>query len=201
MKFLSSAQIEARAVTLWRRFGLEPGFDIELLLDRLDLNLLWDSLEDEDDAKVFGALTPADALVTLNERHLDQLESNVGLRRFTLAHEIGHWILHAEAYRAGNLPLFTAGRTWCREKSRERAELQAEDFASFLLAPTELLRNSLPAEQWKGWPAVYRLAERFSMTPTAAIVRLEKMGLAHRGLAGIPVSGRPVDPNQTSLFT
>jgi hypothetical protein len=56
--------------------------------------------------------------VILSERHLRALEEKGGrLHRYTPAHEIGHWDLHAEAIRSGMLRLLPGGRTWCRASS------------------------------------------------------------------------------------
>ncbi len=56
-------------VAIGRRLRLEPGFDTEALLDSLDLNLLWDTLDEGDGGRVLGALLARDRLVILNDRH------------------------------------------------------------------------------------------------------------------------------------
>jgi IrrE N-terminal-like domain len=200
MTFLAPAQLEARAAELWRRFGLAPNFDAEALLDALELNLLWEELDDGDGAKVFGALIPAKRVVQLNERHIDLLESKPGLRRFTIGHEIGHWMLHVD--RVGTQVCFLDGieRVWCRERSKDPRERQAESFSGYLLSPTDLLRREVPRRPWQGWAPVYALAESFGMTPTAMIVRLEVAGWAHRDDGGVPQSGARRPPGQQSLL-
>jgi Zn-dependent peptidase ImmA (M78 family) len=198
--FLAPAQLEARAAELWRRFGLAPNFDAEALLDALELNLLWDDLDDDEGAKVFGALVPAKRVVVLNERHIDLLEAKPGLRRFTLGHEVGHWMLHVE--RAGTQLCFLDGieRVWCRERSQDPRERQAESFAGYLLAPTDLLKREVRTSPWQGWAPVYALAEAFGMTPTAMMVRLEVAGWAHRDGDRIPRSGPRRSAGQLSLL-
>ncbi len=193
--FLATPQIEARASALWRRHALSVGFDIEGLLDALNLGLLWDGMEDT----VLGALVPTKRLVVLNERRLDDLQRNRGLRRFTVGHEVGHWILHCEDTRAANLELVENTRTLCRQGSREPIEVQAEKFASYLLAPTDQLRARFPDRPWSGWPAIYDLADTFGMSVSAMMVRLEEAGLAHKGEDGQPRSGRPSAPGQLGL--
>ena len=59
---------------------LEPGFDVEALLDALKLSLLWDELPDY----VLGALQARDALVILNDTRVSTFEANPGLQRFTI---------------------------------------------------------------------------------------------------------------------
>src|SRR4051794_40088528 len=96
MTYIADAQIEARAAELWQRHRLEPGFDVERLLDELELDLVWDTIDDGDDGVILGQLIPAERLVVLNERHVARLEEKDGRqRRYTLGHEVGHWVLHA----------------------------------------------------------------------------------------------------------
>lgn len=201
MPFIPAAVLDARSADLWRRLRLEPGFDAEALLDSLELNLLWDTLEEGDRERVLGALLARDRLVILNDRRLAEFEASPGLRRFTIGHEVGHWLLHADAARSGTIPLDHDGRTWCRSRATEPAERQAEMFAGRLLIPRDRLLAILPAHSWTGWPPVYHLAERFVVTATAMIVRLEELELAHRDSAGVPRSGRPTPLGQSVLFS
>jgi hypothetical protein len=200
IEFVPRARIDARAADLWRRQGLSVAFDCDWLLDRLGLDLLWDSIPERPGERILGALQPADRLVVLNESRLAELEENVGLRRFTIGHEVGHWFLHATDARAGQLTLDKAGRTWCRSGSTASPERQAEMYASSLLIPEDRLRAVLTAEPRGGWPEVYALAERFVVSPTAMIIRLEELGLYHRNREGVPAVGRPRDERQGSLF-
>ncbi len=65
----------------------------------------------------------------------------IGRYNFTLAHEIGHWVLHRhEVFAVTNEPdLFgeTANPVICRDGSSEPRELQANAFAANLLMPKE----------------------------------------------------------------
>ena len=189
MTFIPEQRLENRASVLWRQHRLEPGFDCEPLLDALSLGLLWDALS----ADVLGALKADEAMVILNEARLSDFQANPGLERFTVGHEVGHWLFHADDARNAALPMLEGGRTWCRDGSREPAEIQADLFASYLLVPTDRLRPLLPSPPWRGWRPVYELAETFVVSATAMIVRLERVGAAHRDDNGIPVGGpRPL---------
>lgn len=200
MKYISEAVFEARAGELWRTYRLEPGFDIEDLADRLGLSLLWEPVPDTDAGTVFGMLDPNTARIILNELHVDDLETNAGLRRYTVGHELGHWLFHAEAARSGTLSLLQNGRIWCRNGSKDPAERQAEMFSARLLMPRDLMKHALPGGVWKGWPTVYALADTFVVSATAMIIRLEELGWAHRGESGEPRSGRATSPGQSQLF-
>jgi hypothetical protein len=144
--YISEAQIEARAAELWRRHSLEPGFDVERLLDDLGLGLVWEVVDDHGaEGAVLGQLIPEKQLVVLNERHIEGLEDKQGrLRRYTVGHEVGHWVLHADAARLGNLSLFDGDRIRCRNGSPDPVERQAEMFSAALLT---VLRVSSGGEE------------------------------------------------------
>lgn len=71
-----------------------------------------------------------------------------GRFNFTLAHEIGHWILHRHNVIAvADIPdLFgvTPPPVICRDFSKEPHEWQADEFAAYLLMPKEFV-----LEEWK----------------------------------------------------
>lgn len=201
MRFIPEARIETRAVELWQRHGLIPGFDVERLLDDLGLGLVWEPIDDRVGGRVLGQLIPEQQLVVLNERHLDLLEDKQGrLRRYTVGHEVGHWEFHSEAARSGTLKLLDGDRIWCRSHSTDVAERQAEMFSAALLIPRQELLATLPKTPWKGWRQVYMLADAFLVNITPMTIRLEQLGWMHRDDDGIPTSGRKPTPGQQALF-
>jgi IrrE N-terminal-like domain len=201
MSFIPEAHLEERAAALWQQYRLHPGFDVEQLLDQLGLSLLWDHIPDQAGGRILGQLLPEQRLVILNEHHLHALEEKGGrLRRYTISHEIGHWELHAEAIRSGALRLLPDRRTWCRASSPDPLERQAELYAAALLLPRDRLRAELPQRPWRGWPIVYRLADRFMVNITPMRIRLERLGWAHIDATGTPVSGPTPTSGQGQLF-
>lgn len=202
MTFIPEAVFEARAAEMWQKSRLEPGFDVDELADQLGLGLLWEEIPDQEDAVVLGSLDPTEARIVLNERHLAELEANGGrLRRYTMGHEIGHWTFHADAARSGTLSLLEGGRVWCRTGSKDPAERQAEMFSARLLVPRDRLREAVPKKPWHGWRPVYQLADRFVVSPTAMVIRLEELGWTHRGESGEPVSGPAPGLGQGQIFS
>ena len=201
MTYIPEAVFEARAGELWRTYKLEPGFDIEALADRLGLGLLWEAVPDSDGGAVLGMLDPNKGRIILNELRLAELEANPGLRRYTIGHELGHWLFHAQAARSGSLSLFHDGRIWCRDGSQDPAERQAEMFSARLLMPRDVLKRALPDGGCQGWRDVYSMAETFVVSPTAMIIRLEELGWSHRDESGNPQRGPAPVPGQAQLFS
>ncbi|KHO18730.1 ImmA/IrrE family metallo-endopeptidase [Mycolicibacterium setense] len=86
--------------------------------------------------------------------------------RFTIAHELGHYFLHYLYPKELESKKFGRG-------GRDRAETEANVFASALLMPTEQFTEAyreLESDQWL-------LASRFDVSPRAAAVRAEVLGL------------------------
>jgi Zn-dependent peptidase ImmA (M78 family) len=200
MSFVAEPLLEQRAAELWRQHGLQPGFDVERLLDRLGLGLVWEDVPD-DRGRVLGQLIPDQRVVVLNEGHLQALEEKEGrLRRYTVGHEVGHWEFHAEAVRSGTVRLLPGGRTWCRDGSLDPVERQAEMFSAALLIPRDRLRAALPKRPWRGWATVYDLADLFVVNVTPMRIRLERLGWVHLDEDGVPVSGSRPASGQGRLF-
>jgi hypothetical protein len=91
-----------------------------------------------------------------------------GRRRFTIAHEIGHFVLHPERCRPERGGLVNeAGR---------RDEREADAFAAELLMPEHLVREAVAQHG----PDVGRLAHRFQVSRQAMQTRLRHLGLIER---------------------
>lgn len=87
--------------------------------------------------------------------------------RFTVAHELGHYFLHyLYANQTGQM-IFNRG-------GRDRAETEANVFASALLMPGDAFRRAWADHEGRGWV----VASVFDVSPAAAEVRAEVLGLS-----------------------
>lgn len=131
---------------------------------RVDLNELARSLE----LGVFEVNTDSfdGALLCSQNRLSGRILVNAAMReegrkRFTIAHEIGHFIIHRER-QISCLPSDIA--RW--EDGRANPERQADSFASELLLPSaEILKRI--GDQWPSFQLVISLAEFFGASLTA----------------------------------
>ena len=100
--------------------------------------------------------------IYMNEARADDLAANVGLKNFTIAHELGHWVLH---------------RHLLGEQSKQ-IEREADLFAVYLLMPEDLVRAEFAKINSPfTWREVYSLAEKFRVSATAMSIRLSQCEL------------------------
>jgi hypothetical protein len=141
--------------------------ELPIPVESIAVDLLGLEVEEDDGLEVSGMLLPADHQIWLNGREARQ---SPGRRRFTIAHEVGHWVCH-----------FQQGRTepkYCRSeeigvgagRARER---EANTFAAQLLMPETLVRREVPLVRLN----VHALARRFAVSAPAMKVRLEQLSL------------------------
>lgn len=163
-RYLTKNAIESQANDLLLRMQGTPNspkwpFVADQAANFLKLNVVWDSLPPHNDRPVFARIYPQTRIVEFNE-DIPELQQNRGLEQSTLAHEIGHWILHVNQDEADGfveqLELSLDGEIaeepfLCRRvtegqisqssanKQLDSIEWQAQYFASCLLMPTHIL--------------------------------------------------------------
>jgi IrrE N-terminal-like domain len=145
-----------------------------------------------DAGRLSGMLDPRARTIWLDRR---EAARSPGRRRFTIAHECGHWVLHvATASAAGSA---SAPEVGCRPEDvaeedegatrpqgRRRREAEANVFARELLMP-EVLLVAQSAEAGRNLPA---LAERFDVSVPAMRLRMLTLKLLPPWMAGAPVA-------------
>lgn len=173
------SRAERRAEELLRQHGVTaPPVDVEALAaaEGAEVRAVKAS------AELSGLLArEGDRIVIgVNENH------HINRRRFTVAHELGHWLLHMK--QEPN-PLFVDEQmVYFRDETSSKAvdpqEIQANTFAASLLMPRDFLRDDL-----RGRPfdinddvQVGRLARRYRVSVQALSIRLTWLGLVD-GLA------------------
>ena len=86
-------------------------------------------------------------------------------RRFTLAHEVGHYIL-------AHNPVFTEAESYELVDPRHINESEANYFAAVLLIPEDWVR-----EDWKNLRNASRIADLYDVSGESMWIRLEELGL------------------------
>ena len=101
--------------------------------------------------------------IYVNETRAEELVANFGLKNFTIAHELGHWVLHRELVG----------------KHTPQMEREADKFATYLLMPENFVRAEfaklpvwLPAEM-----KLDSMAKKFCVSKKAMKIRLSQWEL------------------------
>lgn len=138
-----SIQTLADHFRLQLRFHDKPFFDVikvfELALPVLVDDYNYEILPREEMGELHGRTYPERHCIQLREDVYNRATDGKGRDRFTVAHEIGHLLLHTDTSFARS----NTATTW---KRYEDSEWQADVFAGQLLAPTYLIKGMSPTQ-------------------------------------------------------
>lgn len=142
---------------------------VERIARKLGLDVKFEAADDD----LSGALVRENgrALIGVNSRH------HPNRQRFTIAHEIGHFRLHApsEFHMDDDF-----ARVVFRDKNSSLAsdqeEIEANQFAAELLMPEDLLRSDLPKRRRIDPAVIESLAQRYAVSKQAMEIRLRNLG-------------------------
>jgi Zn-dependent peptidase ImmA (M78 family) len=154
------------------------GDEIPVAVEAIAEDLLGLRIEQSDElGDCSGMLLPAERLIFVNANERMAGDTPIQRQRFTIAHELGHWVCHA-AGAAQPQP------TYCRERDlsedADRAlEREANVFAAELLMPEPAVRGA-----WSDLKDVAACADRFGVSPTAMQWRLYAFGLVEEKPVG-----------------
>ncbi|MFG2351503.1 ImmA/IrrE family metallo-endopeptidase [Streptomyces phaeochromogenes] len=165
------ARADTAAKALLAQFGVdEPPVDPGQLAEKLGVLVVPQEMTDD----VSGMLLRRgeQKVIGVNQAHVEARQ------RFTVAHELGHLLLH----RGRPLILDTQTRVNLRDtvssKATDREEIEANRFAAALLAPEVMVRREVRQAQFQTVEdLVERLADRFGVSHTAMNFRLMNLGI------------------------
>lgn len=143
-----------------------PPIDAEKLAE-FHFGLNFDCLPLEN-TNILAELSVAQKTIYINEARADDFNANIGLKNFTIAHELGHWVLHKHLIG---------------ERSK-KIEREADLFAVYLLMPEQMVRaefaklNSRRLTQCLlAEIKLSSMAQRFQVSRQAMSIRLSQREL------------------------
>ena len=101
---------------------------------------------------------------------INQYESELR-KRFTIAHELGHFIKHREKYMLSGSS--TPDLIFFRDKTIDPIEKEANDFAADLLMPKDIFIEKIKS----GCNTLEKLSEAFQLSTSAVKYRAYKLGI------------------------
>lgn len=171
---------EARAVELLRRHKIkEPPVDVAVIAEKEGAKVVFQDLE----AHISGVLVQKDKTATIGVNALH----HPNRQRFSVAHELGHYLMHAERPAVFVDEILVHFRADATSDPADPRETEANAFAAAVLMPADWLKNDLRGRNIDalfGEVPLEKLARRYRVSQLALSIRLVNLGL----LAGIGVS-------------
>lgn len=171
---MSQGKLRARqqALELLRSYGTMIPVDIEKIVAERGISISYDDLEDD----ISGMLVISEqdsARIGINKKH------SKNRRRFSLAHELGHYVLHKEEQS-----LFVdASSTYYRDElsatGTDLQEIEANTFAAELLMPEEAVSRLIRQHKVDLYDesSLETIAKKFQVSPQALAFRLINLGI------------------------
>lgn len=164
--------IEEKAEEVLKREKLyKAGFDIFKLTKELNIEIVPKKLSN--DISGFLAINNGKAIISFNEN-----EKSEQRRRFTVAHELGHFFLHSK-----NQPLFIdkTPKIMFRNNASSTGEIlkerEANAFAAAILMPQNLIVEEIEnLIENDALEIITKLAEKFKVSEQAMSFRLSNLG-------------------------
>ena len=141
-------------------FYVDDAIQIDKLISTFDdIEVKYEAM----DSSKSGSLSFMDGkwVMCINSNH------NIKRQRFTMAHELGHYMLH----RGKNIEF--ADTTFFRSEDMDSVEYHANEFASRLLMPEDKLRKLIAEDKIKN---IGELALRFNVSSAAMKYRVISLG-------------------------
>jgi Zn-dependent peptidase ImmA (M78 family) len=98
-------------------------------------------------------------------------------RRFTIAHELGHYFLHGDLMEHVDQDFRVSWRDANSSRAVNWKEIEANRFAAKLLMPTAFLKGDLNTLRVIDEKAIQQLAKKYQVSPLAMQIRLTNLGL------------------------
>lgn len=169
--------VEQRTVDLLKAHNLlKQAVDLDALAEALDISVKYQSLQDGFSA--FLLIKDGKPTAFVNSDH------HPNRRRFSLAHEIGHFVLHHRQAKQDHLFLDKSLTLYTRKdhhtSENYKMEREANEFAASLLMPQELIEKYVAKHELNIEDEfdVSRLALAFGVSEQALQIRLSHLGLA-----------------------
>jgi Zn-dependent peptidase ImmA (M78 family) len=170
---VASTYEDPRAHAVRERYlGLYGGEGVPVPVEAIAEDLLGLRIDESWDIDCSGMLFPLERRIVVNAAEAVAEDGQpIRRRRFTIAHEIGHWVCHVLGADRVQ-PVYCRATDLAGDADR-RTEREANVFAAELLMPAPAVENTWEEHR----DDVVACAARFGVSPTAMQWRLYSFGL------------------------
>ena len=161
---------------------VKPPVPVEKLAKRKGALVQYQPFEGQMSGVLYKASDADQAVIGINALHPDVRQ------RFSIAHELGHLLLHEDTDLQVDQHAFVAFRDLASTTADDPKEVEANQFAATLLMPEDLLRQCVldrdPDLDLDA--AITQLAQQFGVSEQAMTIRLTSL----RWITGTPQPSR-----------
>jgi len=170
LKLSQKKSIQKKADYIREKFGFKYDFqiDLESLLNSMGYNYREQEL---DSISGLSFVKNGEAFVVVN-----QSETYLKRRRFTIAHELGHLELHHNRPISVSENSGILMRDMNSSIGEDLKEIEANYFAACLLMPSELISSELKNHSYIDEDVIVELARKFNVSSLAMTIRLTSLG-------------------------
>lgn len=186
VQFLPIPRLERLVIEKLTRYERTSGLKAELPIDIEYMIEIMEGIKVDyfDDSAGFAPDVLGAYDFTGDKMFVRQAIEHEGRRRFTLAHEYGHYVLHKPHFLQQVLDLFDGESHKVVQLNREagdsrnKLEWQANAFAGQILMPTKLVEAQFSSsrERMNTGQLVQELAANANVSLASAEIRLKQMG-------------------------
>ena len=147
--------------------------EVGQIASALDIRVQFEPAEDELSGFLLRDLNRQRAIIGVNDRHPENR------KRFTIAHELGHYLLHEQEKLHVDRRFQIQRRDETSSKGESEDEKEANLFAAELLMPVQFIKRDLAegeALDLEDDTVICRLAEEYKVSMQAMTFRLAYLG-------------------------
>ncbi len=171
----SNSAVELKTKELLSNLGIkEAPIPVELIAKKLGVDVRFSPLDDELSGMIF--MQGGKAIIGVNSMH------HPNRQRFTIAHELGHFILHKK-HITSEIHVDKQFRVLMRDgksaTGTERIEIEANRFAASLLMPEDLVAKALDEHEFDidDEAPLVDLAKQFKVSKQTMEYRIRNLGI------------------------
>ena len=153
--------------SLWLDHKLKPGFEIKKLIK--DLGLAYVEKAFEGDISGLLKITDEKSVICINR------DEHPNRKRFSAAHELGHYFLHSAKALNIDKNIITFNRDANSQTGEVIEEVEANFFAASLLMPLGEITKSINFKKSFDFNVDF-LAKEFKVSTISMSIRLSKLG-------------------------